>query len=120
MTTKPKVTIKKPTTPRVKAAQSTIRTRQAAVEPSPEGFDPNQPITGRGIFAVRTMGDAVSVEAAFLAQDGNVVRMPAVFPNREYALAQIDELRQIVNRHFDELEQSTTLEHMPSSRDASH
>lgn len=63
----------------------------------------DQPITGRGVFAVRTLGDAVSVEAAFLAEDGNVLRLPAVFPNREYALQQIDELRQIVNKHFDDL-----------------
>lgn len=62
-----------------------------------------QPITGRGVFAVRTLGNAVSVEAAFLAQDGNVLRLPAVFPNREYALQQIDELRDIVIRHFNDL-----------------
>ena len=67
-----------------------------------EGLD--RPVTGRGVFAVRTLGSAVSVEAAFLAEDGNVLRLPAVFPNREYALAQVDELRQIVNQHFDELD----------------
>ena len=67
-----------------------------------EGFD--QPVTGRGVFAVRTLGNAVSVEAAFLAEDGNVLRLPAVFPNREYALAQLEELWQLVNRHFDELD----------------
>ena len=63
-----------------------------------------QSITGRGVFAVRTLGNAVSVEAAFLAEDGNVLRLPAVFPNREYAMAQVDELRQILNHHFDELD----------------
>lgn len=65
----------------------------------------SQPITGRGVFAVRTLGTAVSVEAAFLAEDGNVLRLPAVFPNRQYAIEQIDELRALVNRHFDELDQ---------------
>lgn len=65
----------------------------------------SQPITGRGVFAVRTLGEAVSVEAAFLAEDGNVLRLPAVFPNRQYAIEQIDELRALVNRHFDELDQ---------------
>jgi hypothetical protein len=64
----------------------------------------DQSITGRGVFAVRTLGDAVSVEAAFLAQDGNILRFPAVFPNREYAMAQVDELRQILNHHFDEID----------------
>lgn len=67
-----------------------------------EGLD--RPVTGRGVFAVRTLGNAVSVEAAFLAEDGNVLRLPAVFPNREYALAQLEELWQLVNRHFDELD----------------
>ena len=65
----------------------------------------SQPITGRGVFAVRTLGAAVSVEAAFLAEDGNVLRLPAVFPNRQYAIEQIDELRALVNRHFDDLDQ---------------
>lgn len=66
-----------------------------------EGLE--QPVTGRGVFAVRTLGTAVSVEAAFLAEDGNVLRLPAVFPNREYAQAQLEELWQLVNRHFDEI-----------------
>lgn len=66
-----------------------------------EGLD--RPVTGRGVFAVRTLGTAVSVEAAFLAEDGNVLRLPAVFPNREYAQAQLEELWQLVNRHFDEI-----------------
>jgi len=68
-----------------------------------EGLD--HPVTGRGVFAVRTLGTAVSVEAAFLAEDGNVLRLPAVFPNREYAQSQLEELWQIVNRHFDELDE---------------
>lgn len=63
-----------------------------------------QSITGRGVFAVRTLGNAVSVESAFLVEDGNILRLPAVFPNREYAMAQVDELRQILNHHFDELD----------------
>lgn len=61
------------------------------------------PVTGRGVFAVRLLGQAVSVEAVFLAQDGNVLRLPAVFPDRGYALEQIDQLRELVNRHFDAL-----------------
>ena len=75
-------------------------TAQAAMPP--ENME-DHPITGRGVFAVRTVGNAVSVEAAFLAEDGNVLRFPAVFPNREYALAQVEDLRQLINRHFDEL-----------------
>lgn len=64
-----------------------------------------QPVTGRGVFAVRTLGQAVSVESAFLAENGEVLRLPAVFPDRQYALEQIDELRALVVRHFDDLAQ---------------
>ena len=67
-----------------------------------EGLD--RPVTGRGVFAVRVLGNAVSVESAFLEESGNVLRLPAVFPNREYAMAQLDELRTLINRHFDELQ----------------
>lgn len=69
-----------------------------------EGLD--RPVTGRGVFAVRTLGTAVSVEAAFLEENGNVLRLPAVFPNREYAQAQLEELWQLVNQHFDDLEKA--------------
>lgn len=67
-----------------------------------EGLD--QPVTGRSVFAVRTLGTAVSVESVFIKEDGDALRLPAVFPDRQYALSQIDELRQIVSQHFDELE----------------
>ena len=50
----------------------------------------------------------VPVEAAFLEETGNVLRLPAVFPNREYARVQIEELMQLVNRHFDDLEQAAS------------
>jgi hypothetical protein len=68
-----------------------------------EGLD--RPVTGRGVFAVRTLGTAVSVESAFLEESGNVLRLPAVFPNRQYAQSQLEELWQIVNQHFDALDE---------------
>ena len=70
-----------------------------------EGID--RPVTGRSVFAVRTLGNTVSVESAFVEESGNVLRLPAVFPDRQYAMAQIDELRQVVNDHFDELDTSS-------------
>lgn len=66
----------------------------------------DQAVTGRGVFVVRTLESAVSVEAGFLVEDGNVLRLPAVYPNRQYALDQIDELKTLINRHFDEIEKS--------------
>ena len=82
----------------------------AAVAPQPLGVELpglDQNVTGRGVFAVRTLGNAVSVESAFLAEDGNVLRLPAVFPNREYALEQLEELWKLVNQHFDELSRNS-------------
>lgn len=67
-----------------------------------EGLD--TPVTGRSVFAVRILGNVVSVESVFIKEDGDALRLPAVFPDRQYALSQIDELRQIVSQHFDELE----------------
>lgn len=84
----------------VDASQVTQTSQAPQGQVQPEG----QPITGRGIFAVRTLGQAVSVESAFLVEDGNVLRLPAVFPNRQYALEQVEELRQLIHRHFDEIE----------------
>lgn len=94
---------RKPTAEQVDAA----KTEASVVSDSPtpgvglEGLD--RPVTGRGVFAVRTLGSAVSVESAFLEEGGKVLRLPAVFPNRDYAMQQIDELRQIVNQHFDDV-----------------
>lgn len=64
----------------------------------------NAPLTGRGVFLVTVADQAVLVEGAFLEDKGQVLKMPAVFANREYALEQIDELRQIVIKRFEELE----------------
>lgn len=94
-------------------AAKVAEAKSQAVEAAPESVTPaapgegaaERPITGRGVFAVRTLGNAVSVEAAFLAEDGNVLRLPAVFPNLEYAKSQIEELWQLVHRHFGEIEQ---------------
>ncbi|MBU3614376.1 hypothetical protein ICN46_05645 [Polynucleobacter sp. Latsch14-2] len=65
---------------------------------------PRDSVTGQGLFIVHILENSVSVESAFLADDGNMLRMPAVFPNRGYALEQVDELRNIINRNFDEIE----------------
>lgn len=66
--------------------------------------DAERPLTGRSVFAVRLVGDGVSVETGFLVEDGQVLRMPAVFPNRGYALEQVNDLIALIHRYFDELE----------------
>lgn len=62
-------------------------------------------ITGRGVFVIETVPVGVSVRTAFLAEDGRLLDIPAVFPDLMYAMAQIDELRQLVARRFAEAAQ---------------
>ncbi len=62
-------------------------------------------ISGRGVFVIETVAVGVAVRTAFLAEDGRLLDMPAVFPDMMYAMAQIDELRQHVARRFAEAAQ---------------
>ncbi len=79
--------------------KSTLRVR-------PPGANPPQPdpASARSVFGVRVMGQSVVVETLLLRADGQLQQMPAVFPSREYALEQIQQLGQIVLQHFDQIE----------------
>ena len=57
-------------------------------------------IVGRSIFVIETVAEGVMVRTALLTERGDVVQLPAVFPNQEYALTQIEELRRAVIKHF--------------------
>lgn len=61
-----------------------------------------QPISGRSVFVVNTTPAGISVQTALLTEDNNLLNMPAVFPDVDYALNQIDELRRLVSQHFSE------------------
>ncbi len=60
----------------------------------------DQKLNGRSVFAVETTSEGIVVRTAFLADDQRVLAMPAMFPSLNYALQQIDELRQLVSQHF--------------------
>ena len=62
-------------------------------------------ISGRGVFVIDTVAAGVAVRTAFLAEDGRLIDIPAVFPDLMYAMAQIDELRQMVINRFAEAAQ---------------
>lgn len=62
-------------------------------------------ITGRGVFVIETVPVGVAVRTAFLAEDGRLLDIPAVFPDMMYAFAQIDELKQMVAQRFAEAAQ---------------
>lgn len=59
-------------------------------------------IKGRSIFIIETTGKGILVQTSFEAEDGRLLEMPAIFPNIEYALAQIDEMRRLVVNKFSE------------------
>lgn len=69
---------------------------------TPNGAQPadQQRIEGRCIFIVSTTAAGISVQTALMSNEGQLIAMPAVFPDVAYALDQIDRLRQAVLQHF--------------------
>lgn len=57
-------------------------------------------VQGRSVFLVETTASGIAVQTSFLTEQGQMLQMPAIFPNLDYALAQIDELRRLVSLHF--------------------
>ncbi len=69
---------------------------------TPENPAPTESFTGRSVFLVETSAAGISVQTALLTKDNQLLRAPAIFPDVEYAFAQIDELKRLVSRHFSE------------------
>lgn len=65
----------------------------------------NTPLTGRSVFLVETVAAGVAVRTLFLTEDQKLLEMPAVFPDLNYALGQIEELRRAVLQHFSQAAQ---------------
>lgn len=57
-------------------------------------------VQGRSVFLVETTASGIAVQTTFLTEQGQMLQMPAIFPNLDYALSQIDELRRLVSQHF--------------------
>ena len=57
-------------------------------------------LVGRAAFVVDTSAAGIVVRTAFVSETGQVLEIPAVFPDLGYALQQIDHLRQIVIDRF--------------------
>ena len=85
--------------------KSTLRVRApGAASFKPASMSAPGQVYGRSVFAVRTLEHAVSVETMLLQADGQLQRMPALFPSRAYAMEQIEQLMRIVQQHFDQLQ----------------
>ncbi|BBU71521.1 hypothetical protein ICHIJ1_14400 [Fluviibacter phosphoraccumulans] len=83
----------------VEEAVVAVNEAPVVAEEAPVAVD-QQPVSGRAVFAVSRVDVGVAVHTAFLAEDGRLLQMPAVFPNLEYALQQVDEMRQMVINQF--------------------
>ena len=46
----------------------------------------------RSVFNIETTGKGILALTSFEAEDGRLLEMPAIFPNIDYALAQINEM----------------------------
>lgn len=62
-------------------------------------------VQGRGAFIVEMTAAGVAVAATVVTEDSRALAMPAIFPNLTYALSQIDEMRALVIRHFEQASQ---------------
>lgn len=62
-------------------------------------------IAGRSVFAVGTSAAGIFVQTLFIAEDGRMLEIPAVFPNLGYALDQIDHLKRLVIERFEQAAQ---------------
>ena len=85
-------------TPIAKKAAKTAPPKQVAGAAS--ASDTPATMRGRSVFVVQTTGNGVVVRSAWLAEDKKLLEMPAVFPEVNYAMAVIDDLRKQVLDHF--------------------
>lgn len=95
---------------KVDAVDSKVSTQagasvSSAAADTEAGANAQQTVSGRAVFVVETVPVGVSVRTGFLTEDGRVLDIPAVFPNVHYALAQLDELRQLLMQRFDQAAQ---------------
>lgn len=84
---------------------SSLETEQ---EQSSAALQEGDSITGRGVFVVQIVSGGVAVRSSMLVEGDRLVEMPAIFPDVHYAMAQIDELKNLVARHFAEAAQLGT------------
>ena len=77
----------------------------SSIAPAAEAPAADSPLRGRSVFMVETVAAGVAVRPAFLTDDGRLLDLPAVFPDLNYAMAQIEELKQLVSTHFSQAAQ---------------
>ena len=83
------------------ATRKSASSEQPKTEES-QTTEQQEELKGRSVFVVNTTPAGVTVQTAFLSEEGKLMNMPAIFPDVDYAFAQIEELRRLVSRHFSE------------------
>ena len=95
-------------TPSKTSAKTTTQARTKPAASKTTGQAPaNKPTTlrGRSVFLVQTTQAGVVVRTAWLSEDKKLSEMPAVFPNVDYAVNLIDDLKRQVLKHFSQAAQ---------------
>lgn len=93
------VAAKKPiSSPAMKAAPA--KPARAAKSTAPQTGE-RTTLRGRSVFVVQTTNAGVVVRSAWLSEDKKLQEMPAVFPNVDYAVNVLDDLKRQVLKHFD-------------------
>lgn len=83
------------------ATRKSASSEQSKTEEN-QATEQQEELKGRSVFVVNTTPAGVTVQTAFLSEEGKLMNMPAIFPDVDYAFAQIEELRRLVSRHFSE------------------
>lgn len=87
------------TAPSARKASARKATTPASTKSSPS---PTEKVTlrGRSVFLVQTTSAGVTVRTAWLSEDKSLREMAAVFPDVNYAIHLIDDLKREVLKHF--------------------
>ena len=72
---------------------------------APAGESKTVTLRGRSVFVVQTTSAGVTVRTAWLSEDQKLLEMPAVFPDVNYAVNLIDDLKRQVLKHFSQAAQ---------------
>ncbi|UOD51300.1 hypothetical protein [Orrella daihaiensis] len=88
-----------------KAATKAPTKKAAAQKPAATSNSDKVTLRGRSVFLVQTTSAGVTVRTAWLSEDKTLRDMVAVFPDVNYAVTLIDDLKREVLKHFSQAAQ---------------
>ena len=89
----------------VKTTNKPVAKKATAGEPTLATRNNKVTLRGRSVFVVQTTEAGVVVRSAWLSEDKKLQEMPAVFPNVDYAINVLDDLKRQVLKHFSQAAQ---------------